>query len=310
MRRSLEDRFGILRAALAIAEERKAVSLDDLSQELSVSVEELEDLLEEMLYLEFRQRDGELLSESRAFLLDDGVLTVDEGHWLRDLDARRPNGHDAFRLLMTAMHFQAFGADPALDGAAEKLRALEPRVVLADTPPKFIELCEKARAERRVMRVRYRPESHAGAKDYELEPARVGRPADHWYMKARKRDTGEIRLFRIDRIITAKLLDTRFEPFETSEIEAEHDLDALKRTVRVRAERDALERIAAPREILVVEGCDDGTVIADVVVIGDHRVDAMLLVLGPTAELIDPPEARARRRELASEILAQYSTPE
>jgi hypothetical protein len=45
----------------------------------------------------------------------------------------------------------------------------------------------------------------------------------------------------------------------------------------------------------------------DIVVVGDRRLDYLLVTLDPDVEVVAPPEAQTRRREHAATLLAAYS---
>ncbi len=93
--------FEILRQVLATAEERRAISLDDAAAEVGVTPEQLKDLLDPVLFLAFRTGLGDLIEQSRSFLLtEDDEIIVDREHWLRDLAADPPTPDVALRLLV------------------------------------------------------------------------------------------------------------------------------------------------------------------------------------------------------------------
>ncbi|MBV8952331.1 MAG: hypothetical protein JOZ99_15765, partial [Actinobacteria bacterium] len=152
-------RFEIICGALALAEERNGIPLDDAAKELHVDVDQLRALLDPVLYLEFRTADGELVEAARAFLLNnDDVLTVDEGNWLRDLASDPPDPVVALRLLVAASVYQATTSRiwQPLDRALAKLRqyvAIE--LVLPVDHPDCLDTALEANRKGRSLRFRY-----------------------------------------------------------------------------------------------------------------------------------------------------------
>ena len=92
-----------------------------------MSPDELKDLLDPVLFLAFRTGLGDLIEQSRSFLLtEDHEIIVDREHWLRDLAAVPPSPDVALRLLVAGVAMQSFATrdTPDLDSAVEKLSAI------------------------------------------------------------------------------------------------------------------------------------------------------------------------------------------
>lgn len=303
--------FRVILAACALAEERGSVALDAITEEFGLDVEVAREILASVLYLEWRDGWGELTGKSRSFLLDeDDILTVDDGHWLRDLDSRPPDAADALRLLLSGMFAQASlrTTDRDLDAAVAKLRSIvEAAVVIEYAAPRSLDACRLALEQHRRLRVRYRSEYAGEVKEHTLEPCLVASKWANWYLQARTEGDDAVRTYRIDRIIDAEVTDDAFVPGEPGELPEWWQLDEYERTLRCRAPRRELDRIAQPVRVANEVLLPDGRVEADVIVIGAVRFDTALLVLGPDVEIISPPEAVARRREHAAEILARYT---
>ena len=68
--------FEILRQVLAMAEERRAISLVDAAAAVGVRPDELKELLDPVLFLAFRTGLGDLIEQSRSFLLTEDVQGV------------------------------------------------------------------------------------------------------------------------------------------------------------------------------------------------------------------------------------------
>ena len=154
--RTNADRLQVLARVLALADERRSISLMDAADEVGVSTRALRELLEPVLFLEWRDADGNLHSEARAFLLtEDDELVVTEEHWLRGLASTQPDASTAMRLFVAGVVLQAATSSsplPALDHALERLEGvLDAEVVVHVDRPRWTDLCERARGEKRTM---------------------------------------------------------------------------------------------------------------------------------------------------------------
>lgn len=307
--------FEILRQVLAMAEERRAISLVDAAVAVGVSPEELKDLLDPVLFLAFRTGLGDLIEQSRSFLLtEDDEIIVDQEHWLRDLAADPPSPDVALRLLVAGIAMQSFATrdTPELDSVVEKLSAIVGTHLDVSVPaPPALEAARESWTRGRSLRFRYVRDNDDVASDREAVPFRVFCKWSHWYFQGRELVTGhshgEPKMFRIDRMHDAHLGVVEFDPPPDTEIPDWFDLTQheLQVTLRMRPEQvDALpraSRIAERREL------DDGLVEVDVIVTGERRLDHLLVTLDPDVEVIAPESARARQREHAVALLAAYS---
>jgi predicted DNA-binding transcriptional regulator YafY len=310
-----ERHFEILRQVLAMAEERRAVSLDEAATEVEVTPEQLEELLDPVLFLAFRTGLGDLIEQSRAFLLtEDDEIIVDEHHWLRDLAADPPPPDVALRLLVSGVAMQSFasGATPDLDSVVDKLSAIVGTNLDVSVPtPPALEAARESWTRGRSLRFRYVRDNDDVATDREAVPYRVYCKWSHWYFQGRELDAdhspvGEPKVFRIDRMHDAHLGVVEFDPPPDTEIPDWFDLThhELQVTLRMRPEQvDALpraSRIAERRDL------DDGLVEVDVVVTGERRLDHLLVTLDPDVEVVAPDDARLRQRDHAASLLAAY----
>jgi predicted DNA-binding transcriptional regulator YafY len=259
------------------------------------------------LYVDYYDASGHLVSESGAFLLDEhDVVSLQAGHWLRDLAASPPSPDDALRLLLagTAMQAVVEHPTPALDGAVAKLRgvvACDLRVEVEHPPA--LATVRAALDAHRSLRVRYLREGGDAPTDRELLPYRLWSRWGHWYLTARDVNDAEAKQFRVDRMLDAALGPTAFDAPAEVELPEWFDLAAHERTVRVRLHGDALESLPAPHRLGDARDCGDGRVELDVTVLGNHRLDHLLLCLDPAAEVVAPTDYATRRRELAKELL-------
>jgi predicted DNA-binding transcriptional regulator YafY len=309
-----ERHFEILRQVLAMAEERRAISLDDAADAVGVSAEQLKDLLDPVLFLAFRTGLGDLIEQSRSFLLtEDDEIVVDEHHWLRDLAAEPPSPDVALRLLVAGITMQSFATrgTPDLDTAVDKLTKIVGAHLDVSVPtPPALEAARESWARGRSLRFRYVRDIDDVASDREAVPYRVFCKWSHWYFQGRELGTDDLdaepKVFRIDRMHDAHLGVVEFDPPPDAEIPDWFDLTRheLQVTLRMRPEQvDAL-----PRASRVVERREvsEDQVEVDVVVTGERRLDHLLVTLDPDVEVVSPLDARERQREHAAELLAAY----
>jgi len=304
-----QRRFEVLRAALALVEERGAVPLAELAEAVELDEPTLADVLHDALYVDYADASGHLVSESGAFLFSEGVVSLQQGHWLRDLAAVPPPPDDALRLLLAGVAMQAVAERPTpdLDAAVTKLRgvvACELQVEM-DVPP-ALSAVRAAIEARRSLRVRYLREGADEPVLRDLLPHKVWSRWGHWYLTARDVREAEIKQFRVDRMVDASVGDTEFTPPAEVELPEWFDLAHHERTVRVRMRADALESLPAPHRLGEPTDLGDGRVELDVTVTGDHRLDHLLMCLEPSDEVLAPAEYATRRRERAAELLQAY----
>lgn len=303
--------FEILRQVLAMAEERRAISLVDAAAAVDVSPDELKDLLDPVLFLAFRTGLGDLIEQSRSFLLtEDDEIVVDEDHWLRDLAADPPSPDVALRLLVAGIAMQSFATrdTPVLDSVVAKLSGIVGTHLDVSVPaPPALEAARESWARGRSLRFRYVRDNDDVASDREAVPFRVFCKWSHWYFQGRELDDAEPKVFRIDRMHDAHLGVVEFDPPPDTEIPDWFDLThhELRVALRLRPEQiDALPRASRVAERRNVDG---GLVEVEVVVTGERRLDHLLVTLDPDVEITAPVEARVRQREHAATLLAAYS---
>ena len=303
--------FEILRQVLATAEERRAVSLVDAAAEVGVTPEQLKELLDPVLFLAFRTGLGDLIEQSRSFLLtEDGEIIVDQEHWLRDLAADPPSPDVTLRLLVAGIAMQSFATHdtPELDSVVEKLSGIVGAHLDVSVPaPPALEAARESWTRGRSLRFRYVRDIDDVASDREAVPYRIYCKWSHWYFQGRELDETEPKVFRIDRMHDAHLGVVEFDPPPDTEIADWFDLThhELQVTLRMRPEQvDAL-----PRASRVVERreLERGLVEVEVVVTGERRLDHLLVTLDPDVEVVAPDDARDRQREHAVALLAAYS---
>lgn len=303
--------FEILRAVLAIVEEQGAVPLDDAARAVGVGTAELRVLLDPVLFLAYREPQGRLVDKSGAFLLDQhDVLVLDQGHWLRNLDARPPDRDTALALFVsgTTMQVIATAPTPVLDRALRKLtEVVAVRLRVPVERPAALDVVMDGWRDGRSVRVRYLSDGADEPRDREIMPWRVYAKWGHWYLHGLATDGTEPHHYRVDRMLDASLGDVRFDPPLDDEIPDWFDLSEHARTVRVRMRADALESLPAPHQLGDRVDAGDGVVELDITVSGDRRLEHLLVCLPADAEVLGPPEHAELRRAHAARLLAAYS---
>ena len=305
--------FEILRATLALAEERGVVHLDEAARAVDIDVDTLHALLAPVLYLEFRTGTDEIVSEERAFLLtEDGRLMVEQEHWLRNLASEAPDPDTALRLLVAGLAFQsvATGRTPDLDRALTKLRAVvAARLHVSVEHPPCLALAQEAWREGRSMRFRYLPDGAEVATDREAVPHRVYCKWGHWYFQGRELDETAPKNFRIDRMVHAQLGDVASDPPPETEIPDWFDLREYERTVTLRLTHAQLDALPRPHRVEHATVIDDARVDADITVIGERRLEYVLVCLDPGVEVVAPAQCQELQRSHAAHLLAAYTPP-
>lgn len=233
---------------------------------------------------------------------------------------RRLSPHEGFALAASARALLAVeGSDDsgALSRALVKLeRALGAGgvVVELDEPP-LLALVRDAAASGTPLAISYYSASSDRFSEREITPLRVFGSGGHWYVDASCALAGGVRRFRVDRIQDAHAAgdghrpDTfpgagppgagpppGFEPFVPG---------ADTRIVRLSIEPSSawiLESIPACGEPVHV----GDRIEVSVAVGGTAWLERLLLQLGPSASVIDPPEDETVVREAAARILSRY----
>ncbi|HXY95054.1 MAG TPA: WYL domain-containing protein [Acidimicrobiia bacterium] len=307
---SKQRHFEVLRTALALAEERTVVELEDAARAVGLDPTALRDLLAPVLYLEFRTGSHDLVSESGEFLLtEDGRLMVTERHWLRDLAAAPPDPDTALRLLVSGLAMQSFATEPTpdLDRALRKLRELVAAQlrITVEAPPQ-LPVAQQAWRDGRSLRFRYLADGAAAATEREAVPYRVYCKWGHWYYQGRQLDETEPKQFRVDRMLQAELGDVAFDPPPDTEIPDWFDLSAHEQTVTLRLTREQLAALPRPHRVERESPLGAGRVEADVTVIGDRRLEYLLVCLDPDVEVAAPATARELQHTHAAGLLDAY----
>ncbi|MCG0064112.1 YafY family transcriptional regulator [Streptomyces tricolor] len=312
-----------LLSILLLLQTRGRVPAPELADRLEVSVRTVYRDVEALsaagvpVYAERGRHGGiELLP---GFRTDVTGLTADESRALFILAAQGAHA--------------ALGLDAALGSALRKVMAALPaphrpaaevtsRRILVDAtrwmsgPRQSVDLevLKDAVFSDRRLRLRYRHSGQREPRTYTVDPYGLVAKAGVWYLVADRR--GAPRLFRADRVRSARLLDepVRRRPgveladaWEVLRRQVEEREDRVEVTVRVRRDRlDLFQRLAAAQ--LTAPPDDDGesewvTVRLAYPALGAVR---QLLAFSDRVEVVDPPEARAELLAGARSVLALY----
>jgi predicted DNA-binding transcriptional regulator YafY len=297
--------FEIISTVLALAEERGSVALSDAAGVVGVPVKQLRVLLDPVLYLEFRTADHEVVDQTRAFLLDESdTLQVVDRNWLRDLQSNPPSHDAALRLLVSATVYQATEPpSPALDSALAKLRAhVAINLVLPVDQPPCLDAARAAHVGRKSLRFRYVKWKDAIATEREVLPYTVFGKWGHWFVQGPEVGSEIRKEWRIDRMDSAVVGDTRFELPDDVIIPDWLDLSDLEQTVTVRVTEAVLASLPQPHQI-DSQRADGEFVVAEITVAGEHQLDHILVALGPDGSVLAPAELAERRRTVARKLL-------
>jgi predicted DNA-binding transcriptional regulator YafY len=300
--------FEIIRTVLAMAEERNGVPLDDASAAVGLTPDQVESLIEPVLYLGYRDDIGDVIDESRAFVVHGDRIFVNEAHWLRNLAAVPPAPLAALRLLAAGRVMEQYLAEvPApLAAALRKLDdLLQSSVVIPVIRPPCLDICKEASQAHRTLLITYTNDS-GETSDREIEPHHVMANWGKWYVHGPLVGETYSRWWRIDRIHRAELGDRRFDPPEPLDIPDLFDLSEYDRTVRLRLPEAALDNLPNPHRIDAAVDLGDGMVEATITVAGEHRLRHLLVAAGPDAVVLEPLDLDDVRRSHAASLLAAY----
>jgi predicted DNA-binding transcriptional regulator YafY len=225
--------------------------------------------------------------------------------------------------VMTAARLKVLAALPA------ELRARASRLVerfyldaagwfRLSEPVPYLPLVAEAVWERRRVRATY--DRGDAVVDRVLEPLGVVLKGGTWYLVARRE--GEVRTYRVARIVTAELLDERFERPESFDLPSywtessaayEREVPRLEVVVRVDpAFVDELHDHVGDASMATADRVDEsdpeGWTRLRLRMTYPREAPARLLGMGSHLEVLDPPEVRQRVVALARGALARHAS--
>lgn len=217
----------------------------------------------------------------------------------------------AGRALLAVAEGAAAGAGDAPDAhplrtALDKLLgAVGPVDVDLGSPP-FVAELEEAIADRRTVEIDHYS-LHRDRRDLRrVDPGRISSQDGEWYLVARDHRSGELRVFRMDRIAAVSLTGDRFDPIDPAELDAvpigpPDDADR----VRLRLPPHARWVVEAHPVTEVTEE-PDGSVTVSLQVGSLTWLERLVVRAGPGTAVLDPPELVDLPARAAGRILDRY----
>ena len=204
--------------------EGKSVTLEELAGELGCSIEELRQSLESVIEVE----DRDLTTISGVVIEDGRLVKYLHGGYGRDF--RKPVRLSPVqgRAALLALDLVSRAVDPnILDELRAKVLAAVGREipqVEADKGPGdtgISEMIDEARQKKRVLEIRY--PSGGEVKNRAVEPLLMSSIDGVWYLNAYCRHVDAPRLFRLDRILSARLTDEHFEERQGVDLRTDYE---------------------------------------------------------------------------------------
>lgn len=248
--------------------------------------------------------------------VDEGVVVTGVPRlFTRPLRLTAPEGFALLAAGRAAVQLPGADPDGVLTSALDKLEAVlgePPLDVELDAPP-HVDVLSAAVRDGRVCQMRYWTPVTDVVSDRRIAPRVVFADRGHWYVVADdldRLDAGEEaeRIFRIDRIVEISVTETTVERREV-EPPAEWFGDDRFRRARLRLAADAVWVSERYPMVEVTEPDDDGAVEAEFVVLDEAWLARMLVRIGPSAEVVSPPQWRDLGPRTARALLALYDEP-
>ena len=202
----------------------------------------------------------------------------------------------------------------ALHRAVEKLAAAvlpgAASAIGAELPPEpdHLETLRRAVRDGEVIAITYLSLGTNRTTIRAIEPLIVHASMGSWYVRAHCRLAGDRRVFRVDRIRSARPTGERFDPPAEPSLPAGVDYVPSADAIYARIALGCDARwVAEYYPVEVVEDTGEELVIR--FAMSDARVGARLLLrLGDQARLVEGPEVREETGRLRDAILARYET--
>ena len=303
------ERFGLLQALLAYllaacGEDKDAViPAADLVERFQIPYEELEDHLSLLNLVNFGGGCYAVYAE-----LHDDEVHVDKELWgdtFRSAPRLTPLEARAIRLALEFVGpLIAAEAHRPLDRVRKKLEETFGEFELSQTPQPHIGGAEEglvatlteAIRRRRLVELEYLKEEEDTPTKHLVEPYSIERRLPHWYVHTWDRTRDDERSFRLDRMRSATLTDSEFEPREG--FEPGHLSGALVAQVLY---SPAVARWEVERG---ARALTDGSAINEQTVGSPEWLIGEILRYRGEAELLEPPELRRTIAEARADARA------
>ena len=290
----------------------KSVPLEDIAADFGCSVKDLEAALEAVIEVE----DRDLTIISDVAIEGDRFVKHRRGGYEKDF--RRPVklSHVQARAALLALDLVSGASDPGILGSLRnKVRgAVSGKVTPVEVGRRFeddapvVAAIDRARREKRLLEIRY--PSGDEVKTRTVEPLLMSSIEGRWYLNAYCRYVQDGRLFRLERILSARVLEEHFGEREAPEPKTEYeDIDprayAAKRAV-VRFSPEVARWMEGRPELDPIGEHEDGS--ADYVLYYTDEgwaAGRVMQYLGE-AVIMEPEELRAEIHRQASALLKSY----
>ncbi len=292
--------------------EGKSVALEELAEELGCSVDDLRAALESVIEVE----DRDLTTISGVLIEDGRLVKYLQGGYGKDF--RKPVRLSPVqgRAALLALDLVAKAVDPGiLKELRSKILAAVGHEVLRieagesageDLP--ITEAIDRARREKRVLEIRYPSGNEIRLRP--VEPLLMSSIDGVWYLNAYCRYVDDPRLFRLDRILSARVLEERFEEREGIELRTEfEDIDprgyATTRAV-VRFSLEVARWMEERPELDLIEEREDGSADYALYYTDESWAAKRIMQYLGEAAVVEPEELRREVRMQATAILRGY----
>jgi proteasome accessory factor C len=181
---------------------------------------------------------------------------------------------------------------------------------LGRAAPGVLAAVQQATEEHRRLRLSYYTHSRDQHTEREVDPYRVHAEQGRWYVVGFDHMRAEVRLFRVDRVLAATVLDESFEPpHELPEPELfEAGADDPRVVLDLSPEAEWVVESYAVDDVATTE---EGRLRVTLPVSGRSWLERLLLQLGPRARLVEvrgDPALAASGPEAARRVLSRYQT--
>lgn len=255
--------------------------------------------------------------EGLQIYIDGGHVAAVSDQFLRPMRLTRSELHALDFALALVRADRAPAEWGAIDGARERLRkavaampadeSVDNPYVVADSgaPPAALATIRDGIARRRKVAIAYRRADRVESGTRVIQPSRTMLFGPTWYVAAHCDQSGEPRMFRVDRIESATVLDEKSSARDLARVE-ERLLDgapfAADASVRLRVRfGPTAARWVKEHETGTAES--DGSYIVEYPLADPEWAVRHVLQYGTEAEVLDPPEVRAMVRARLKEML-------
>lgn len=292
--------------------EGKRVPLEDIARDFGYPVKEVRAALEAVIEVE--DRDLTIIAD---IAIEDGRLVKHyKGGYEKEF--RRPLRLSPVqaRAALLALDLVSRAVDPEILGSLRNkvLGAVAGEVSTVEVGESGDEeltvtsAVAKARRERRLLQIRYPSGKQLTART--IEPHLMSNIEGTWYLNAYCRDAEAARLFRLERILTARVLEERFESREDMEMKTEYeDIDprgyAAKRAV-IRFSQNVARWMEERPELDFVRQNHDGSADYTLYYTDESWAARRVMQYLGEAVVVEPEELRSEVHRQAAFLLQRY----